>query len=214
MQLTDVEKQRTGLLQFLIVLIMIFLALIMIISYNQGLGYSILALTLLALAACLYVVAKERNLKELDSTLRRNLVKEERKVARLDMRLAEEQHELEEEKGRSSDIDLRLREITGLYRAISTVNAVSDPGKTYETVLRAALDLVGADRGSIMLLNEERNRLFIASAHGLDESVIKRTSQTVGEGIAGHVAQTGEPVLVSGRAEEDDRFSHPTVLRE
>lgn len=65
-----------------------------------------------------------------------------------------------------------------------------------------------------MLFNEEHDRLFIASAHGLDESVIKRTSQPVGQGIAGRVAQTGEPVLVSGRAGEDDRFSHSTVTRD
>lgn len=214
MQLTDVEKQRTGLLQFLIVLIMIFLALIMIISYNKGLGYSIPSLTLLALASCLYAMAKERNLKGMESTLRRNLAEKKLKVFHLDRKLVEEQQELEEEKGRSSELGLRLKEITGLYRAISTVNAVSDPEKTYDTVLLAALALVAGDRGSIMLLNENRDLLFIASSHGLDESVIKQTAQRLGEGIAGRVAQTGEPVLVSGNAREDERFSNLTSRTE
>ena len=41
---------------------------------------------------------------------------------------------------------------------------------------------------------------------------MRTTKQKVGQGVAGWVAQYGQPILLSGDAEADERFTDPTAL--
>ncbi len=192
MELSHVEKRRTELLQFVLLVIILVLAVITFLSFKQEQGYLIPALAALCLCACLYVIGKERYLKQLQSNLVDELLEKERQVT--------------DEQARSSSLEMRLNELTGLYRAISTVNSGLDSERTFETVLRAALELVGGNRGSLMLVDEDSDRLTIVSSHGLSEAVVAQTRQELGKGIAGWVAENGEPVLMSGEAKDDERF--------
>jgi len=65
---------------------------------------------------------------------------------------------------------------------------------------------VRANIGSIMLLNQERLTLRIAASRGLPEGLQDEAEIQVGEGIAGKVAQIGEPVIVDN-IESDPRFA-------
>ena len=108
---------------------------------------------------------------------------------------------------------MRLRELTALYRAIAAVNAIAEPDAAADSVLVAALDLVGADTGSIMLVDEEGENLVIAAAEGLSRAVVLSTRQRIGEGIAGWVAREAAPLLLNGTARGDERF-HNVADRE
>lgn len=72
-------------------------------------------------------------------------------------------------------------------------------------VLERAMRTVRAGVGSIMLLDPERQTLRIAAARGLPDEAVAGVELRVGEGIAGKVAQLGEPVLVDN-IEADPRF--------
>jgi len=185
MDLQSVESQRSELLLFVIALVMIFLGAIAYITFREGQGWLVPALTIVSLLACLYIIDKERRLRNLQNQLI---------------------HELIDEQDRSASLESRLQEITALYRAISTVNAVVEPEDTFDAVLRAGLELVGADRGSIMLLDELDERLKIVSAQGLSQTIVAQTRQKLGHGVAGWVAQQREPLLLAGPAKDDDRF--------
>jgi GAF domain len=63
---------------------------------------------------------------------------------------------------------------------------------------------VHAKIGSMLLLDPQTQTLRIAAAEGLEDAVVG-TIVRVGEGIAGKVAQTGEPVLVED-VKHDARF--------
>jgi len=67
---------------------------------------------------------------------------------------------------------------------------------------------VGADTGSLMLVNEETNRLEIAASRGLAQRYVEKTSQEIGTSVAGWVAKHGESVLVSN-AHTDSLFQMP-----
>jgi signal transduction protein with GAF and PtsI domain len=168
------------------------LGVITFLSLIQQRGYLIPALTGLCLCACLYVIAKERLLKRLQGELIDEVVEKEKQVA--------------DEKARASSLESRLKELTDLYRAISAVNAAVDPNRTHDTVLRAAIQLVGGDSGSIMLPDSGGEYLTIASAEGLSPAIVAQTRQPIGKGIAGWVAENLQPVLVNGAADGDDRF--------
>jgi transcriptional regulator with GAF, ATPase, and Fis domain len=192
MELSHVEKKRTELLQFVLLVIIMVLATATYLSLMRGQGYLLPALTGLSLCACLYVVGKERRLKSLQKRLVEELIEKERLVA--------------DEQSKSASLELRLKELTELYRAISTINACTDPDRSLDTVLRAALELVGGDCGSVMLLDEGGDYLVIASSMGLGEAVVAQTRRKIGEGIAGWVAEQREPVLLVGEARENEPF--------
>ncbi len=185
MDLKQVENQRSELLLFVIALVMIFLGAIAYITFRQGQGLLVPALTIVSLLACLYVIDKERRLRNLQKKLVEDLVNEQ---------------------NRAASLETRLKEITALYRAISTVNSVVEPEDTFDTVLRAGLELVGADRGSIMLIDDLDERLKIVSAEGLTHTVVAQTRQRLGRGVAGWVAEHCEPVLLDGDVTDDERF--------
>jgi signal transduction histidine kinase len=74
------------------------------------------------------------------------------------------------------------------------------------SVLQSTMRAVRANIGSIMLLNQEKLTLRIAASRGLPEGLQDDAEIQVGEGIAGKVAQIGEPVIVDD-IESDPRFA-------
>ena len=199
MNLNTVEKQRTGLVQFLVILVMLILGFILFISFQQDHGVLIKTLTVAGLAACLYVIAKERSLKRQHDELLEEVVERRGEVDTLDKKIRANRVEVVK-------LESRLQELTALYRAISTVNAVTDHQDTFDSVLRAALDLVGGDRGSLMLVDSAKKTLPFASAIGLEERILNGPELRIGDGVAGWVAKQAEPVLLTGDIDEDGPF--------
>jgi len=74
------------------------------------------------------------------------------------------------------------------------------------SVLQSTMRAVRANIGSIMLLNQEKLTLRIAASRGLPEGLQDEAEIQVGEGIAGKVAQVGEPIIVDD-IETDPRFA-------
>jgi signal transduction histidine kinase len=80
------------------------------------------------------------------------------------------------------------------------VNSVLDIGKVLDIILSSALELLGADGGSIMLLDTpDELRAVCVRGHTQAEDARVR----LGEGIAGFVAQEREPLLISGAASKE-----------
>lgn len=78
-------------------------------------------------------------------------------------------------------------------------------------VLERTLRAVRGVMGSIMLVDRDRQRLRIVAARGVSDSVLASVELRIGSGIAGRVAQHGEPILVDD-IETDPRFAgdhHP-----
>ncbi len=73
-----------------------------------------------------------------------------------------------------------------------------------DRVLEQAMELLEADRGSIMLLDEEAQELVVKASRGLSSSREFRVPQ--GKGIAGWVAEHGEPLVLQD-AVSDRRFT-------
>ena len=90
----------------------------------------------------------------------------------------------------------RLHEITALLDAGRAVNSTLELDRVLASILTGATDLLPASSGSVMLL--EGDELVVAAAVGNDGALGKRAA--VGDGIAGHVARTREPLLIDGRA--------------
>ncbi|MBN1824819.1 MAG: GAF domain-containing protein [Candidatus Eisenbacteria bacterium] len=89
-------------------------------------------------------------------------------------------------------------------RILQALDLILDFQSLSDWVLERALDLSGGVTGSLMILEGERELRIVAS-RGIPENVARSTRLRVGEGIAGSVAQKGEPLLLVGRV-GDERF--------
>ena len=90
---------------------------------------------------------------------------------------------------------------------VDAVRLTIDRKELLSVILKLATESTRAERGSIMLLNEEKT-LRVEIAKGMDEEVVRKIRVPIGEGISGKVAATGKPILISGKARSGD-FSRP-----
>lgn len=97
----------------------------------------------------------------------------------------------------------RLLELGALLEAGKAINSVLELHRVLDIILGSVMQLLEGESGSIMLL-EGSDRLRAACTHGND--AVSGVIVPIGEGIAGRVARTREPVLVTGRLK---RRSHP-----
>jgi len=72
-----------------------------------------------------------------------------------------------------------------------------EPSQTYESILTQALELVSAERGSLMLFDEGANELTMKAARGMAEPVSAVANVRMGEGIAGSVLSEGRALVTT-----------------
>lgn len=100
-----------------------------------------------------------------------------------------------------------LSRLRGLYEISGELMNEIDIDKLLRMILDLAIDQTDADRGSLMLAETSEDELTIRAARGLPEEVVRTARTKKGEGIAGYVFETGEPVML-GDLGRDSRFQH------
>lgn len=100
------------------------------------------------------------------------------------------------ERSRLTAENARLREITGLFNISESIASIRDEDRLLQFVLDAALDRLEAERGSLMLVSPDGDRLSVAKSVGLP-SESEATSVQTGSSISGWVAENVKPLLVA-----------------
>ncbi|MDI6786462.1 MAG: HD domain-containing protein [bacterium] len=96
----------------------------------------------------------------------------------------------------ASEIVSNYEELTLLYEISRTLRNILDVDLVAETILKEALNILRAEKGSIMLLGENGKYLTIAASIGIEKSVAEKIRVKIGEGVAGFVAKEGNALLV------------------
>lgn len=78
----------------------------------------------------------------------------------------------------------------------SRITTLSEASQIYSEILRKAVEVLGAERASLLTLDEQSQLLTFRESFGLSEEVIQTEHLRPGEGIAGTVFERGEPLLV------------------
>ncbi|HLC25320.1 MAG TPA: sensor domain-containing diguanylate cyclase, partial [bacterium] len=99
------------------------------------------------------------------------------------------------------------RDLTRLQELASSSGDTLELNELLRLVLAACMEVVGAEQGSLMLLEEDSMELLIKAVKGIDEKIIERFRLKPGEGVGGQVFVNGIPVLVTN-IETDERFHH------
>lgn len=102
---------------------------------------------------------------------------------------------LEQEKLRRENA--RLRAIVPLFELSKTFMGNFSLGELLQRIVATAQRETKAHIVSLMLLDPTERELCIAAAAGLPENVIATERVPIGHGIAGRVAQSGEPLMLT-----------------
>lgn len=97
--------------------------------------------------------------------------------------------------------DQRLATAHSLVDTARELSRILDPHELLETALSRAMAVSGAQTGSIMLTDAQTGRLTIAVSRGLPDEVVRQTALSEGEGIAGWVLASGQPLFVEDLAQ-------------
>ena len=91
-------------------------------------------------------------------------------------------------------------------KAISSwVSSVQDLDKLLHLVIESATSVVCAQAASLLLLDPKTDTLYFKVATGTKGEAVKEFKVKIGQGIAGHVAKTGVPLLIAD-AQQDSRW--------
>lgn len=96
----------------------------------------------------------------------------------------------------------RLRILTELS---ALINSSLDTREIRKRAMEAATRLMDAETGSLLLVDHEKEELFFEVALGDQGNILKEIRLKIGQGIAGWVAEHGEPLIIAD-AQNDPRF--------
>ena len=120
-------------------------------------------------------------------------------------------------KKEKEELNRTLYNLSLLYNIGRAMTYISDLKSLLQYILNQAIEITGAEKGSIMLYDIENNRLSVRVLAGLEDKAYQEKvnnneidcrSFKPGEGIAGRVFQTGRPMVVD-KANEEVLFVEP-----
>jgi len=111
------------------------------------------------------------------------------------------------------ELDRQMHQLTILYDVSKALNYIEDLTKMLTLILDQAIQVIEAEKGSLMLIDEKTDELEVRVVRGIDKLTeerimrgeIKTTRIKRGEGIAGKVLESGE-VRVLNKIEENSGF--------
>lgn len=105
----------------------------------------------------------------------------------------------------TQELDQTTEELSYFINVGKALTSTLDTGSILNIIMEKTSELVKAEAGSVLLLDDETNELYFELTEGEKKNDLKRFRLKVGEGIAGWVAQHGESIIVEDVA-TDPRF--------
>lgn len=90
----------------------------------------------------------------------------------------------------------RLHELETLIDIGRTVTEVLDLDQALMSVVEAAVQLTGAEEGSLLLVDEKSGDLYMHASKNFDEDFVKTFRLHVRDSLAGQVIESGNPILL------------------
>lgn len=92
------------------------------------------------------------------------------------------------------------------YSIAMEISLSLDLEEALKTFVNRVASYIGVEIVSIMFLDNEKRRLIIKIAKGLNEEIIRDSDALLGEGVSGWAGKTGEPLLIKDIT-KDARFT-------
>ena len=100
------------------------------------------------------------------------------------------------------------RLFTHIIKILNLMNSSLDHNIVLQTIMDSAKIVLNSEASSLMLIDEATNELYFNVVTGAEARLLKQIRVPIGQGIAGIVAQSGQPLLVN------DAQNDPRVFKE
>jgi two-component system phosphate regulon sensor histidine kinase PhoR len=94
----------------------------------------------------------------------------------------------------------QLRELETLGEIGRSITASLDLDRVLTMVVDAAVDLTGAEEGSLLLLDENSDDLYMRAARNFQDEFVRTFRLPINDTLAGQVIRSGAPVLIDQSA--------------
>lgn len=102
--------------------------------------------------------------------------------------------------------DIYHRELNTVLQFSALINSSLKIETVLDNAMKCAEDFINAEASTIYERDEEKNDLFIRLARGEKKEPIKNIRVKIGDGIAGHVVETGSPMVLND-VHKEKRFN-------
>jgi signal transduction histidine kinase len=121
--------------------------------------------------------------------------------------IVETRRDVSTERKMEQEVFRRHHHLHALSRVSSATSGLRNLDAVLNVCLDIALEAVNGEIGGILLLDEDSQKLHYSISRGLSAKYTRQMKMPIGQGIAGRVARTGEPVLL------EDISKDPRVAR-
>jgi nitrate/nitrite-specific signal transduction histidine kinase len=109
------------------------------------------------------------------------------------------------------EIEEENNNLANLYVASFQLHSTLDFREVVQIVMEIVINLVGAEKFSLMLLDENKGDLYAVSSEGVPREKIPHIK--LGEGVVGKVAQEGSgPYIAEGKDRSEITLTEPLVV--
>jgi len=105
-------------------------------------------------------------------------------------------------------LERRLEELETLTLIGRTVTAMLDHNEVLTAVVDESVRLTGAEEGSLLLLDETTDELYMRASKNFDEVFARTFRLQVEDSLAGQVIESGEPVLLDEQTPQKIKTSY------
>ncbi len=96
----------------------------------------------------------------------------------------------------TQNLQRRLDELETLERLGRTITSSLDLDSVLSTIVDAAVELTGAEEGSLLLLDEETGDLYMRASRNFQDEFVRTFRLPIKDTLAGSVIRSGQPVLL------------------
>jgi ligand-binding sensor domain-containing protein/signal transduction histidine kinase len=129
------------------------------------------------------------------------------RVRNIEKRSQELEEQVDE---RTREIERRTQELEALYQADEELLRRVHLEEVLQTLVNIAVEILQADKSSLLLWDEERENLTVRAAQGYQEQTLDKMTFAWDKGTVGIAATTGETVIVED-AKEDPRVARHII---
>ncbi len=104
-----------------------------------------------------------------------------------------------------TELTEKIKQLNTLIELSALINSSLDIAEIRKRAIKAATELVNAEAGSLLFIDEETGELYFDVAIGEKGEKVKTIRLKKGQGIAGWVAENNEPVIIND-VQSDSRF--------
>ena len=94
----------------------------------------------------------------------------------------------------TTSLEKRLSELEILLQVNRELTSNLDLNKVLQQVVDSAVELTNAEEGSLLLLDEKTNELYMRAGNNFEQAFVNNFRVSVNDSIAGEVVQSGKPL--------------------